>query len=380
MQPWWIDMPRDPFYRCREIMNIVKATQRFEEWLGRHTQLVKSDLRLKHQHMAEAVFPFMRATFYRWMQLWPEVCPDLARAPRVLAVGDLHVENFGTWRDAEGRLVWGVNDFDETAELPYAIDLVRLATSAALAITEGHLVLKEKAACDAILEGYRQSLREHGGPFVLEEEHDWLRQIATSELRDPVHFWKKMDALPTLRGAIPASAAKAINRLLPEPGLKCRFARRVAGLGSLGHERFVAVTESCGSRIAREAKALVPSAVYWAEEAAGSSPILYESVIRRSVRDPDPFVRLFGHWIVRRLSPHCSRIELNLLPKNRDELRLLFAMGWETANIHLGSPKRVKKVGRHLENLKPTWLLVAARDMAKAVSQDQRAWNKAGQA
>ena len=30
-----------------------------------------------------------------------------------LSVGDLHVENFGTWRDSEGRLIWGINDFDE---------------------------------------------------------------------------------------------------------------------------------------------------------------------------------------------------------------------------------------------------------------------------
>ena len=50
-------------------MNIVKATHRFEEWLGRHTKLVKPDLRLKHQRMAEAVFPFLRATFYRWVQI-----------------------------------------------------------------------------------------------------------------------------------------------------------------------------------------------------------------------------------------------------------------------------------------------------------------------
>ena len=35
-------------------MNIVKATSRFEEWLGRHTTLVQADLRLKHQRMAEA--------------------------------------------------------------------------------------------------------------------------------------------------------------------------------------------------------------------------------------------------------------------------------------------------------------------------------------
>ena len=120
-------------------MNIVKATHRFEEWLGRHTPLVKPDLRLKHQRMAEAVFPFLRATFYRWMQIWPDICSDLAKAPHVLAVGDLHVENFGTWRDIEGRLVWGVNDFDEAAVLPYTIDLVRLATSTILAVEAGHL-------------------------------------------------------------------------------------------------------------------------------------------------------------------------------------------------------------------------------------------------
>src|SRR6202140_3358031 len=123
-------------------MNIVKETHRFEEGLGRHTTLVKPDLRLKHQRMAEAVFPFLRATFYLWMQIWPEVCPDLAKAPGVLGVGDLHVENFGTWRDVEGRLIWGVNDFDEAAVLPYTNDLVRLAASALLAITAGHLTLR----------------------------------------------------------------------------------------------------------------------------------------------------------------------------------------------------------------------------------------------
>ena len=40
-------------------MNIVKATLRFEEWLGQHTTLVKPDLRLKHERMAEAVLPFL---------------------------------------------------------------------------------------------------------------------------------------------------------------------------------------------------------------------------------------------------------------------------------------------------------------------------------
>src|SRR6202162_4632148 len=119
-------------------MRIQKATKKYETWLAKNLTIVPADLALKHTRMAADTFEFLRATFYRWVQVWPEVCPDLARAPRVLAVGDLHVENFGTWRDVEGRLVWGTNDFDEAAVLPYPLDLVRLATSALFAIETGH--------------------------------------------------------------------------------------------------------------------------------------------------------------------------------------------------------------------------------------------------
>ena len=358
-------------------MNIVKATHRFEEWLGRHAKLVKPDLRLKHQRMAEAVFPFLRATFYRWVQIWPEVCPDLAKAPHVLAVGDLHVENFGTWRDVEGRLVWGVNDFDEAAVLPYTIDLVRLATSALLAIADGHLALKPKEACVSILEGYKESHACRGRPFVLEEQNTWLRQIATGVLRDPVHFWQKMDKLPRI-AEVPISAREALEHLMPERGLTYRTLRRVAGLGSLGHVRVVALALCCGARVAREAKELAPSAVYWATGDEGPSEILYHAIISLAVRCHDPFVQLRGHWIVRRLSPHCSRIELNVLPTNRDELRLLTAMGWETANIHLGNVDAHKYIRRHLSRLKPNWLFAAAKDMEEAVTKDWHDWRKSG--
>jgi hypothetical protein len=357
-------------------MNIVKATQRFEDWLRRHTTLLKPDLRLKHQRMAEAVFPFLRATFYRWMQVWPEVCPDLAKAPRVLAVGDLHVENFGTWRDIEGRLVWGINDFDEAAVLPYTVDLVRLATSAMFAIASGGLALKPKEACESILEGYKESLASRGRPYVLEEENNWLRQIATGVLRDPAHFWKRMDALPRINKPIPPSAQEALEHLMPERGLTYHAVRRVAGLGSLGHVRVVAIALCHGARVAREAKALVPSSVYWANGDVAPSEILYHAILSRSVRCPDPFVQLRGHWIVRRLSPHCSRIELSALPTNRDELRLLSAMGWETANIHLGSVDAPRYIRRHLSRLKPNWLFTAAKDMEKAVTSDWHTWKK----
>src|SRR5262250_176327 len=167
-------------------MNVVKATRHYEEWLAHRTTIIKKDLRLKHANMKSAAFSFLRATFYRWAQLWPKACSDLAKGPRVLAVGDLHVENFGTWRDIEGRLIWGVNDFDEAYPLSYANDLVRLAVSAHLAAEAGHLPLKRDETCQAILAGYREGLQQEGKPFVLGEKHDGLRQIAEGKLRDPV--------------------------------------------------------------------------------------------------------------------------------------------------------------------------------------------------
>jgi hypothetical protein len=308
------------------------------------------------------------------------VCPNLANGPHVLAVGDLHVENFGTWRDVEGRLIWGVNDFDEAHPMAYANDLVRLAASAHLASEAGHLSLKHNDICDSVLEGYREGLRLGGMPFVLGENHEWLRQIAESELRDPVHFWAKMDALPTVKGNVPVTAIDALEHLMPAPDLRYRLARRVAGLGSLGHARYVAIADWHGGRIAREAKALVSSACYWAKGHQGPSEILYQTIINRAVRCPDPFVQSRGRWIVRRLSPHCSRIELTTLRAPGKELRLLRAMGWETANIHLGTKTARKPILSHMQKQKAKWLHGATEEMVTAVSVDWKTWRKDGYA
>jgi hypothetical protein len=353
---------------------IVKATRAYEKWLAGHIRLLPADIQRKHRAMAQDVFPFLRATFYRWMQLWPKVCADEARAPRVLAVGDLHVENFGTWRDIEGRLVWGINDFDEAFELPYTIDLVRLAASAHIAIRESRLAIAVKDACEAILTGYKKSLEIGGVPFVLAEEHEWLRQLVTGVLRDPAPYWKKLDSLPTLRGRVPKSARRAIERLMPEPGLDYRIVHRIAGLGSLGRQRYVGIAACRGARVAREAKALAPSACVWASAGKVSERIRYQEAMDRSVRDIDPFVRLRGSWIVRRLAPDCSRVELASMPGERDESKLLRAMGFETANVHMGTPRAAKMILRDLGKRPSDWLHKAATAMVKATTADRREW------
>lgn len=115
-------------------MKILECTRLYEKWLAEQMEVFGPDLVFKHRQMKTDEFLFLRATYYRWCQLWERHCGPLKRGPKVLSVGDLHIKNFGTWRDADGRLVWGVNDFDEAALLPWTHDLVRLMTSAAVAV------------------------------------------------------------------------------------------------------------------------------------------------------------------------------------------------------------------------------------------------------
>jgi Uncharacterized protein conserved in bacteria (DUF2252) len=350
-------------------MNIAKANAQYEAWLGRHLRLIPEDLELKHEQMRAAVFPFLRATYYRWAQIWADVCGEAARAPTVLAVGDLHIENFGTWRDIEGRLIWGINDFDETWRLPYTNDLIRLSTSALLA----EVGCEAKEGITAILQGYLEALEAGGKPFALAEHHPGLREMATHRLHEPEKYWEKLHALSDVGEGPPADALNGIERLMPERKLDWRVVHRIAGLGSLGRQRYVAIAEWRGGSIAREAKALAPSACLWAARGKGTAPIHYQEILDRAVRCRDPFVRVRRNWIVRRLAPDCSRIELSALPEKRDEIRLLHAMGMETANIHLGS-RKAGTLAKDVTSRPRGWLFQAACKMEKAVRADWKRW------
>jgi uncharacterized protein (DUF2252 family) len=352
-------------------MNIIDRTKAYETWLKSRIGLVPADIGLKHRAMAKAAFPFLRATFYRWVDLWRQACPDLAHGPEVLAVGDLHLENFGTWRDLEGRIVWGVNDFDEAYPMPYAIDLVRLAASAIIAVRENHLSIDPTSACSAILEGYAQGIGNGGQPFVLEEKYGALRAMALSEDRDPIQFWNKLTSFDA--AAAPPGVRRLLRNQLPARDKRFRILHRVSGLGSLGRQRFVALAPWQGGLVAREAKALAPSAYAWAT-GKRTTRIFYMTLIERAVRCADPFVTVEQGWLLRRLGPHCARIELSDLPKKADEKYLLRAMGRETANIHLGTPEAIHAIRADLKKRKKRWLFDAAEKMTAATLADWKEW------
>ena len=353
-------------------MNFRESTEAYEAWLSRQLQIVPEDLKQKHKLMRDLLFPFFRATFYRWSQLYPEVCPECAAAPEALAVGDLHVENFGTWRDSEGRLIWGINDFDEVSRMPYTIDLVRLAASAHLAIKTEQLKIKNHEACNSLLAGYNAALEARGLPWVLAGRHAWLFDMVKPSLRDPPGFWKKLELLDEFKGRLPGNARRGLERMMPKGCSKWRVSHRIAGLGSLGRQRFVAVAELTGGSVCREAKALAPSAWDWARGPA-KQKIRYQKALDTSIRVKDPCVHLEGKWIVRRLAPDCSRVELASFPKEKEESRLLHAMGWETANLHIGDGAG-KAIRADLKKRPANWLHKAAEAMVDATTTDWKEW------
>jgi len=359
-------------------MDIVGATRSYERWLARQVTIVKADLDAKHAAMAEGPFPLLRATFYRWMQLWQDRARDLDTAPRVVAVGDLHVENFGTWRDAEGRLIWGINDFDEAHPLPFTIDLVRLATSTHLAIDEAQMQLGTRESCDAILQGYIEGMHEGGRPFVLSERNTWLWRLAVSDLRNPKRFWRKIDQESRPPHVDPPKGLVAfVQKALPRGATDFRIAHRRAGKGSLGRQRFLFRVAWNGGVTAREAKPLLASACEWAAPKRNAK-VWSKAIVDRAVHAPDPFALAYGAWAVRRLAPDCSKIDLSNLPSGRDETKLLWAMGFDTANVHLGTRRAREAILAYLASAPARWLDRAAKDMAVAVRNDSKDWRARG--
>jgi Uncharacterized protein conserved in bacteria (DUF2252) len=355
-------------------MKIFKATRKYEAWLRKELDVFEDDLALKAQLLAQDPFTFLRGTFYRWMQLFSEICKKAADAPVVLSVGDLHAANFGTWRDARDELIWGINDFDEAALLPYTQDLIRLATSVTLASETQRLSISLAEACNAILDGYRDGLEKGGEPFVVDADRDWLRKAYVKSEHLAEKYWERLNGCPDAAKEPSLEVRSMLEASLPSQGLEYRLVHRQAGVGSLGRPRFTALAEWQGEYVALEAKALIPSAALWAQKQQKGAEVQYEEVLARAVRRPDPVMKVYEGWVVRGLAPDRCRIELSELGPERDETRMMRAMGWEIANIHLGTRPAVKAVLEDLKGRKADWLRRSGEKMVAVTSNDWEVW------
>jgi Uncharacterized protein conserved in bacteria (DUF2252) len=362
-------------------MGIRAANRDFERWLkGQlHGALVEADLKKKHKKMRESAFAFLRGTYWRWAETILDVCPDLADAPPVLAVGDTHLENFGTWTDEEGRIVWGVNDYDESAEIPYILDIVRLAVSATLATTPGQLSLK--SICANLFEGYEQGI-EAPEAFVLDRQHLWLRKRFVVGEAERAMFWRKIDnQYHDFLGKKnpeqpPARWIKLFTEALPGSDIALSYWRHTAGTGSLGRPRWLGYGTWRSAPVLRECKAIVPSA--WTRVHRDGGRQRLNDIARGRYRSPDPWYGAAGNLLVRRLSPNNRKINVE---DRRDAARLLhpdllWAMGRDLAAIHLGVRDRRDVLRKDLEKRKSRWFRTNVETATEFVSREYAQWKK----
>jgi uncharacterized protein (DUF2252 family) len=120
---------------------------------GRLPALVK----LKYKLMAESPFAYFRGAV-------PVMAADLAVLPNTgiaaQLCGDAHVRNLGAYAAPDGRLVFDINDFDETIRGPFELDLKRMAASLVLAGRgSGHKEGSARAAVEKFIVRYSAQMR-----------------------------------------------------------------------------------------------------------------------------------------------------------------------------------------------------------------------------
>lgn len=313
--------------------------------------------------MRKSPFDFLRASYFRWAKTIATTCPGYSDAPKTLCVGDIHVENFGTWRDEQARLVWGINDFDEAATMPYAYDLIRLATSARLAPP---LRVDPEEAIAALLKGYLRGL-EDPHPMLLDEHAHWLRPLVGGGPNASRKFWDEVDGYS--EASPPAPVRKALERHLPKDAQLLGYVTRTKGGGSLGRPRFLLVATWQGGRLVREAKALVPSAWHWARSRS-SPPIRFLELAFGTYRSPDPSLAIRSGYALRRVAPDAHKVELADVAGQGLGAKLITAMGAELAAVHAGYKRRRQQILEDVHKREPGWLHSATEAAEGSVRQD----------
>ncbi len=169
-------------------------------------------LKLKYKLMAESPFGYFRGAV-------PVMAADLSVLPNTGIItqlcGDAHVRNLGAFAAPDGRLVFDINDFDETIRGPFEWDLKRMAASLVLAGREsGHKDTVAAAAVETCIETYAANMRMFSRQPLLEVARHQVHRIGDVV---PIH-----DALLKAERASPCH----ILELLTEPASGKQGAQR----------------------------------------------------------------------------------------------------------------------------------------------------------
>ena len=309
-------------------------------------------LQLKYRAMRASPFAFLRGTchlFYARLQRGGV----FKTAPLVWVCGDLHLENFGSYKGDNRLVYFDVNDFDESALAPASWDLVRLLTSLRVgADSLGVSDAKARGLCQIFLDVYSSALTLGKAYWV---ERDTARGLVR-ELLDGLRDRQRVNFLQSRttfkRGvrqlrtdgkkALPATEQQraavmefmqtfAKNQTHPEFYSVLDVARRIAGTGSLGVDRFAILVQGRGSpdeNYVLDLKQVLPSSLVpnlksaqpkWKSEAHR-----VVAVQRRLQAVPMAFLQpvFFAEspYVLRALQPAEDRVNLNRSRTTESEL------------------------------------------------------------
>jgi len=142
------------------------------------TTRVQHLLPIKYGRMVESAFSFLRGSAV-------VMAADLAGTPtsglQAQLCGDAHLSNFGVFATPERKLVFDVNDFDETHPGPWEWDLKRLAASAVVAGRENGFSEKEtRKAAEVVVGAYAESMRQLSEATTLEA---WYYHVEVDDVQ-----------------------------------------------------------------------------------------------------------------------------------------------------------------------------------------------------
>jgi uncharacterized protein (DUF2252 family) len=173
--------------------------------------------KLKYELMADSPFGYFRGAV-------PVMAADLAALPNTGIIsqlcGDAHVRNVGAYAAPDGRLVFDINDFDETIRGPFEWDLKRMAASVSLAGRgAGHKDIAIRASVQQFILRYTAQMKAFANMPHLEVGRFQVHRISKVE---PVH-----QALLKAERATPLHTLEQLTEPVPQkPGSKNRTTRR----------------------------------------------------------------------------------------------------------------------------------------------------------
>jgi uncharacterized protein (DUF2252 family) len=244
-----------------------------EQNAGREPDLVP----VRHGRML--VSPF---TFYRGAA--SVMAEDLKGTPRagldVQLCGDAHLLNFGVFGSPERRLVFDLNDFDETLPGPFEYDVKRMAASFLIAARDnGFTKAEARAATLAAVTAYRTAMRDFAGQRTMDVWYASMDEAAITQavsdfVTTQADTAKKVKAGAKRAARDTAKRAKQTERQLQQGSVKAHASDSLRALSKLG--------EVAGGqyRIASQPPIVVPVR----DLAAKLSPDLLDHLIREQFR------------------------------------------------------------------------------------------------